>query len=154
MYLATVVLLMLVLPLASIVIEALLHGGADLWFLVGKWFVFWAVGVRLGLAGLRQTFNPAFTAQTIFGLKDEAAFAIVREVGFGNLSMGALGVASLFNRGWMLPAALCGGLYYGLAGIGHWRKGERNSHENIALISDLLIFVLLACVFVAGLVQK
>jgi hypothetical protein len=151
MYLATVVLLMLVLPLASIVIEVVAHGGADLWFVVGKWFVFWAVGIRMGLAGLRQTFNPAFTAQTIFGLKDESAFAIVRELGFANFSMGVLGVASLFNRNWMLPAALCGGLYYGLAGIGHWVKGKRNSHENIALISDLLIFILLGCVFVAGL---
>jgi hypothetical protein len=154
MYLATVVLLLLVLPLASVAIEAVTHGGADVWFLVGKWFVFWAAGVRLGLAGLRQTFNPAFTAQTIFGLKDETAFAIVKEVGFGNLSMGALGIASLFNRDWIPPAALCGGLYYGLAGIGHLVKGERNSHENIALISDLLIFALLACVFVSGIVQK
>jgi hypothetical protein len=28
--------------------------------------------------GWVQTFNPAFTARTIFGLKDETAFAIVR----------------------------------------------------------------------------
>jgi hypothetical protein len=41
-----------------------------------------------------------------------------------------------------------------LAGIGHWGKGERYSHENIALISDLLIFARLACVFVSGIVQK
>jgi hypothetical protein len=32
--------------------------------LVGKWFVFWAaVGVRLGLAGLRQILQPSFTAE-------------------------------------------------------------------------------------------
>ena len=60
MYLAVVVSLMGVFPLASVVAEAALqHGGADLTLLAGKWFVFWAVGARLILAGLRQILNPA-----------------------------------------------------------------------------------------------
>ena len=98
MYLAVVVLLMAVLPIASIVAESILaRGGADLLWLIGKWFVFWSVGVRLMLAGLRQVFNPAFTAETIFGVKEKAALTIVRELGFGNLSIGLLGVLSLAN---------------------------------------------------------
>ena len=145
MYLAIVVLLMGVFPAASVVAEAAFqHGGADLTVLIGKWFVFWSVGVRLILAGLRQIMNPAFTAQTIFGIHDQSAFAIVRELGFGNLSIGLLGACALFNRGWITPAALAGGLFYGLAGVEHLLKGDRNANETIAMVSDLLIFLVLA----------
>ncbi len=57
--------------------------------------------------------------------------------------MGALGLASLANGAWLIPAAIVGALYYGLAGAGHLLRPERNSIEEIALVSDLLIFVLL-----------
>jgi hypothetical protein len=92
--------------------------------------------------------QPQFTAE-IFDVKDRAAHAIVREVGFGNLAMGTLGLASLAKSGWLLPAAIVGGLYYGLAGAGHFARGRRNFNGTIALVSDLLIFVVLA-VFVAS----
>jgi hypothetical protein len=145
MYFAIVVLLMGVLPVGSIGVEfAFSHSSADLIFLIGKWFVFWPVGVRLLLAGLRQVANPEFTADTIFGIKDKAALPIVRELGFGNLSMGTLGALSLFNNRWIVAAAIAGGLYYGLAGIGHAVRAGRNANENIAMISDLLIFAALA----------
>ena len=145
MYLTAVVLLMAVLPIASILAEAILaRGGADVPWLIGKWFVFWSVGVRLMLAGLRQVFNPKFTAETIFGLKDEAALTIVRELGFGNLSIGLLGLVSLPNPNWTVPAAVAGGLFYGLAGIEHLRHGELNAKETVAMISDLFICAILA----------
>ena len=42
MYLAVVVLLMGVFPVASILVEAFgLHSDAGLLVLIGKWFVFW-----------------------------------------------------------------------------------------------------------------
>ena len=151
-YLATVLLLLLVLPAACVGAEAAL-GHGPLMALVGRWFVFWGVGVRLFLAGLRQTFKPAFTAVAIFEIDAPAAFAIVRELGFANLSMGALGLASLAVGGWVASAALVGGLYYGLAGAGHVIRPKRNTIEQIALISDLLICALLAaflaCTFLA-----
>ena len=31
--------------------------------LVGKWFVFWTVGIQLFLAGLRQIVQPRYTAE-------------------------------------------------------------------------------------------
>ena len=145
MYLAAVVLLMAVLPIASIVAESIVaRGGADFLWLIGKWFVFWSVGVRLMLAGLRQILNPTFTAETIFGVKERAALTIVQELGFGNLSIGLLGGLSLVNPNWTIPAAIVGGLFYGLAGIKHLTNSERNATENVAMISDLFIFVVLA----------
>jgi hypothetical protein len=150
MYLVVVVLLMGVLPVVSIVAEAALsHGGADLILLIGKWFVFWSVGVRLILAGLRQIADPSFTAESIFGVRDEGALSIVRELGFANLSIGLLGASGLFNPGGITPAAIAGGLFYGLAGVQRLIKGDRNAKETIAMVSDLFIFLVLAVFLVA-----
>jgi hypothetical protein len=149
MYLVSVILLLFVLPAASVLIDLVWVGGTDLLLLIGKWFVFWAVGVRLFIAGVRQVVQPQFTSEGIFEIKDRAAFAIVREVGFGNLSMGTLGLASLAKSGFLMPAAIVGGLYYGLAGAGHLLRGGRNFAGQTAMISDLMMFVVLA-VFVAS----
>jgi hypothetical protein len=141
---------MLVLPTARVIVEALWFGSAaDVMLLVGKWFVFWAVGVRLFIAGVRQVAQPQFTAKSIFEIKDRAAFAIVRELGFANLSTGTLGLASLAVPAWVVPAAIVGGLFYGLAAAGHAFRGKRNFSEQTALISDIFAFVILA-VFVVS----
>jgi len=68
---------MFVLPLASIAIEAAIHQASMLW-LIGKWFVFWGVGARLLLAGVRQYFQPAFTVCSTFGQprQDSHIFAV------------------------------------------------------------------------------
>jgi hypothetical protein len=150
MYLAVVILLMGAAPVASILIDALsIHGAADPFFLIGKWFAFWAVGVRLILAGARQVLNPNFTAETIFGVKEKAALTIVQELGFGNLSIGALGALSILRNDWIAPAALAGGLFYGLAGVKHLVRRERNSTETIAMASDLFAAVVLAAYLLA-----
>ncbi len=148
MYRHAVIVLMLVLPAACVLIEAALPGSSTpLFDLVGKWFVFWAVGVRLFVAGIMQTTRPQFTSASIFGISDPAAHAIVREVGFGNLAMGTLGLCTLVKPEWLLSAALVGGLYYGLAGAGHAIRGERNAKEQLALVTDLAAFALLAAYF-------
>ena len=155
MYLGVVILLMGVLPVASIVVEfVVLHGQADFLALIGKWFVFWPVGVRLILAGLRQIADPSFTAGTIFGVKEKAALTIVRELGFANVSIGLLAALSLVHRQWIVPAALAGGLFYGLAGINHLFRRERNAVEDIATVSDLFIFVVLAGYLAAVLIWR
>ena len=153
-YLLTVLLLLFVLPAGCVLAEAIARDASDLLLIVGKWFVFWGVGVRLFLAGVRQIFQPAFTARKIFELAEPGALAIVRELGFANVTMGTLGLASLAYSAWLIPAAVAphaaivGTLYYGLPGAGHLVRPERNSIEEIALVSDLLIFVLLG-VFLA-----
>jgi uncharacterized protein DUF6790 len=152
MYFIFVVLLMFVLPVASIATEVLwFRDGAGLMFLIGKWFVFWTVGVRLLLAGIRQVVQPRFTAESIFDVKDPAANAMVREIGFGNLAMGTVGLASPAQPAWLVPAAIVGGLYYGLAGAGHLFRSDWNFNEQTALVSDLMIFVVLAVVAASNL---
>jgi hypothetical protein len=74
---------------------------------------------------------------------------IVREVGFGNLAIGALEIWSLYRPGWIILAAIVGGLYYGLAALGHARKGK-NVMEQTAMISDAFAFVVLLVMVVRG----
>jgi hypothetical protein len=88
--------------------------------------------------------QPSFTAKTIFEIADKDAEKIVVELGFANLAMGALGLLSLAQPAWIVPAAIVGAIYYGLAGAKHGVNSGRNANENFALYSDLAIFALLA----------
>jgi hypothetical protein len=153
MYLISVLLLALIFPTASVIAEAAWRGGfGELTPLIGKWFVFWPVGVRLFVAGLRQVLQPSFTAEDIFAIKDRAVLPIVREVGFANLAMGTLGLLTLAKPGFLAPAAIVGALYYGLAGAGHLLRGHLNSAGRTALISDWLIFFVLAAIVASRLI--
>jgi hypothetical protein len=144
MYLAFVVLVMLILPVASVLMEATLGGsGASAIGLVGKWFVFWGVGVRLFLAGLRQMTRPEFTAETLLGIRDKEALILVRELGIANVAAGTVGVSTIVAPGWRMPSAVAGGIFFGLAGLSHLRRRERTRFENIALWSDLSLFAVL-----------
>lgn len=151
MYFASVLLLLLILPLASIAAEAIRFGHSitDMG-LIGKWFVFWAVGARLFLAGVRQVFQPSFTAVEIFEIHEPKALAIVRELGFANLSMGLLGLCSLWHKEWLMPAGIVGGLYYGLAGLGHVSQPHKNAKEYTAMISDGFAFLVLLASVLSG----
>ncbi len=139
-----IILLMLILPAASILTDLLIFkSNAELAFLIGKWFVFLAVGARLFLVGLRQSITPQFTAEQIFGIKSKELLVIVRELRFANLSMGVLGLSVIFRSDWVMPAAIAGGLFYGFAGIRHLTAKDRNQLENIAMLSDLFVFIIL-----------
>jgi hypothetical protein len=153
MYVFIVIVLMLALPLISIVAQIILsdHGTPQgAWYLavLAKWYVFWAVGARLSLAGLRQIIQPRYTAETILGFKGTDALFFVRELGFANVAMGSVAIASLLAPSWVTPAAMLGAIYYGLAGIIHCFHTGRNKLENVALVSDLFAAVVLViCCF-------
>jgi len=144
MYLAMLLLLMLVLPVVSVVLEAAVFGSADLPFLIGKWFVFWGVGLRLLLAGIKQAAQPSFTAEKIFGISDAKVLPLVQEIGFGNLAIGLLGIATILQPAWIAPAAVVGCVFFALAGFGHLGRSARNRKENVAMVSDLGLSLVLA----------
>lgn len=152
MYLISVLLLLLVFPAVSVLLEVSWRHDAD-WIMVAcRWFVFWPVGVRLFIAGTRQVLQPEFTAKAIFGMSDAACSPIVREIGFGNLAMGTLGAITIANAGYITPAAIIGGIYYGLAGVGHVLRGHLNANGRTALISDILIAAVLAVIAIRNLI--
>jgi len=151
LYFATVILLLFIFPATSVAISAHLNPNVSILVLIGRWFTFWAVGVRLFIAGVRQVAQPEFTAHEIFQIPGKTALPIVRELGFANLSMGLLGLLILVRPDWTVPAAIVGGLYYGLAGAGHIGRRDKNAKERTALFSDVFVFLILAAFLVKTL---
>lgn len=143
MYAYAVILIMIVMPAISILAEAMMPGAStDIVWLTGKWVVFWSLGVRLFIAGIVQILKPTETL-SIFGTDSPAAYGLVREIGMGNIGMGALALLSLFFPAWVVPAAIPGGVYLGLAGIGHAVRQNRNAKEQMAMATDFIIVVVL-----------
>jgi hypothetical protein len=151
MYFLIVAALMLGLPVASIVVETMLtdHGVLTM-TVIGRWFVFWSVGVRLLMAGLRQIFQPRYTAETILGIKSSDSLLVVRELGIANTAIGSIGMGSLFFPGWVLPAGMAGAIFYGLAGINHAAHKERNRLQSVAMTSDLFVALVLLAFCIAA----
>lgn len=66
LYVYSTVSLMVIVPIISIAIEkVIIQIQTPIWFLIGKWFVFWAIGIRLFIAGFRQSLHPEFTVSEI-----------------------------------------------------------------------------------------
>lgn len=152
MYYAIILLTMVVLPIASIIGEMSTTTGVVSFVLVAiKWFAFWAVGVRLLLAGVSQILRPGYTLKGILGIDEPRAHVIAQELGFANVSIGAAGLLSIVFSIWVLPVAFIGGLFLGLAGLNHLRRPERNLRENVAMISDLWAAIILLAAFVLSL---
>jgi hypothetical protein len=145
MYVLSVLLLTLVFPSASVWFDLQQHpGAAALPALIAQWFVFWAAGARLFLAGLRQLAQPRFTSRDIFGIASDDALPIVRELGVANLATGTVGLLSHWRHDFVLPVALVAAIFYGLAGIRHLFQPHRTFNENVALVSDLFLGALFA----------
>ena len=149
MYIAIVALTMFLLPTASVLIQLAIHHDASIISLVGRWFVFWGVGVRLGLAGLRQFFQPAFTAKEIFHMSSDETLTLVRELGVANLATGLVGLLSLAIPSFILPVSISAGVFYGVAGVRHVVERGRSLNETVAMVSDLFLFAVLASFVIA-----
>ena len=134
-------------PVVSAFVEIIISNQPPSFALFGKWFIFFAVGIRLLLAGIRQTVNPAFTAKEIFHIETTDSFPIIRELGFANICFGLIGLISLFMPQWRIVSAFGSGLYYGLAGLEHFLKKPAGANEKFALVTDIIIFILLLIYF-------
>jgi hypothetical protein len=55
-----------------------------------------------------------------------------------------VGVASLAAPSFVLPSAITAAIFYGVAGFRHLAREARNRNENIAMVSDLFAFAVLA----------
>jgi len=118
----------------------------------GTWFVFWAVGIRLLIAGIRQISKPVFTA-SIFGISSSESYPIIRELGFANVTMGITACLGLFYTSFYVPGALLGMLYFGLAGFMHVSKKAATFNEGVALVSDLYVFIICMGLLATGIIS-
>jgi hypothetical protein len=146
-YLVVVIGLMLIAPAASIHVEH--RAGGELIALTAKWFVFWAIGLRLLLAGIAQVLHPSFTAVSIFRIADKAAEKLVSEIGFANLAIGTIAALSLLFPAWLVPAGVAGSIFLGLAGLKHVANLARDWKETLAMVSDLFVAVVVALALAA-----
>ena len=145
MYFLIVFLLMFLFPVVSIYADhSYVHTTVPLIALVGKWFVFWSAGVRLFAAGLRQFFQPRFTSEQIFGINSDEVLPLVRELGLANFATGVVGIASLAKPSFTLPMAIVAGIFYGMAGIRHLFGTDKTGNKNIAMVSDIFVFLVFA----------
>ena len=146
-YVTTVLGLMVILPIASFALErSVATNVRDPSEMLFRWFIFWGIGVRLLVAGVRQIVQPSFTARDIFHLSSPDAEVVVRELGFANVCMGLAAAAAGFVASWRPCAAFTGGLYFGVAGVMHAVKRPATPNEWVALTSDLFIFGI-ACAY-------
>lgn len=141
MYIAVVLLQTLILPLVCGGVQLAMSGGDPL-VVSGTWWAFWGVGSRLLVAGISQLVNPSRTAQGILGIEDAGAELVVHELGYANLSMGMVAMASAFCGAWGLLGAAPGAMFLGLAGLRHIAKRGKNRDETVATWTDLLVFVM------------
>lgn len=153
MYIAILALTMFILPIGSVLLALGSNPNTALIDLLGLWFVFWAVGVRLGIAGVRQILHPEFTARDIFKLEGDGPLVIVRELGFANFAIGIVALLTLLFPSFVMPAALYASIFYAAAGGMHVREPKRGRNENIAMVTDLLMALVLGGFVIAKLVQ-
>lgn len=148
-YIIFVAATMLVLPAISIAVELSRVSNTSVLAMSGKWFVFWGLGVRLSVAGIKQTLQPDFTAAQILGVDDPRSHTLVRELGFANVCSGLTGMISLFVPTWRMAAAFVGGLYMAIAGVNHLLHKPAGINEVVATVSDIFIAAVMA-VYLAG----
>ena len=85
-------------------------------------------------------------------MQSDEALPLVRELGFANLATAAVGLLSLNNRDFVLPAAISACIFYGVAGLRHAFETGRSRNATIAMASDIFIGLVLA-VYIIGTTQ-
>lgn len=129
-----------VLPLVSGLVELIVVGGDPI-LVFGKWWAFWGVGTRLLAAGIAQMSGKGPTAQILGSTAPSVQEQqLTRELGAANTAMGLAGLLALVP-GWVLPAALAGGVFLLIAGLMHLPKKGKNAQEAVATWTDLVVGV-------------
>ena len=143
-YIVSIILMLFVLPVVSFFIEWQISDSTiNTVASIGKWFIFYAAGLRLFIAGIRQISKPAFTAKEIFHFTTNESFPVIKELGFANICTGLVGIISLFIPSWRIVSAFSSGLYYGFASFTHLTKKMAGANERFALLTDIIVFILL-----------
>jgi hypothetical protein len=116
--------LTLVIPLLASLTEAQVTSSQMSVALIGKWFLFSAVGLRLLQAGLRY-------------------------VSWINVSLGILALLATFNTSLKLPVTIIACIYFLISTIRQSRKHPATLNEWIELLTDAVVFLALtACILI------
>jgi hypothetical protein len=76
---------------------------------------------------------------------------VIQELGFANIALASLGLIAVAAPGFVLPAAVAGGLFYAAAGLRHIQTPDKTRNETIAMTTDLWAAAVLAVVVLTRL---
>ncbi len=132
--------LKLLFPLCSVICEYMITATPVDPDLIAKWFIFWGLGICFLVKGIIQLAIPRFAAFNSNHLTKSKNNEIVKQLGILNISIGALGVFSLFNEQARQTAAFTAVVYSGLTTLWHFFRKADPVYEIISLATDLLLF--------------
>ncbi|PVD52239.1 hypothetical protein DC498_10980 [Terrimonas sp.] len=139
--------LLTALPVLSVIAEHQFHHTDVNTILVGRWFIFWTVGIRLLVAGFTQVITAHRQGNTIL-LRGDPNGDTRKIIGLVKILLAGLGFLCMINNEWSLLAAITVGLYIGLAGFQHDFKKPITWEDWIYMIYDLLVFLMITCCLV------
>ncbi len=90
----------------------------NIWY---KWFLFWTIGIRLFLIGIKKVIYPLFYIKKVYKSYCNQP-NIIRDFGFSYISIGILGILSIFNRSWQFPTFITGLILYSLIGLNYFKE--------------------------------
>jgi hypothetical protein len=126
-------LLTVLLPFAAVCIEAFGKRDKVSVSVIEKWFLFFAVGIRFLVRGIKQATESRL--QTNEGL--------------GNLSLGVVALISLLVPSWRNVTAFGSDLYFGAAALSCFLAKPGGPNETFTLISNTCIFLILMILLLA-----
>ena len=135
--------LLTVLPLLSVACEHHIAQAAVTGTLIGKWLLFWSVGIRLLGAGIIQI-TTCLPGNVGFLSNREDSNTVRKATGIANLVLAGMSFLCVANDGWSLLAAITVGIYVGLAGMQYDFKTPANRNAWINLVYDVVVFVVVA----------
>ena len=138
-----VILLMIALPLICIITEHLISAEPIDPVLIGKWFMFWGMGVQLFLTGLL-----GYLALRIASLKNwtdtrTAYFSGIGDSKLLNIAVGVLAMLSLYFNRFREATAIAGGIFFGLRAFGRLIRKSDLGGESLLILSDLFLFCMI-----------
>lgn len=136
------ILVLTALPLVSLIIEHKINDVEIQAGLVGKWFVFWTVGIRLLIGGVVQILAALRQGNTIL-LRSNAGSDTRKIVGIVKMALAVLGFLCIINDKWSLLAAVTAGFYIGLAGFQHDFKKPVTKEGWLYMAYDGLVFLMI-----------
>ena len=136
-------LLLTALPVLSVAYEYHFAQAALTGALIGKWFAFWAIGVRLMLAGCTQLASRRSKSRDVFAAREDSKI-VKKATGVADIVLAAMGFLCFEIGEASLLATITLGIYMGLACLQQDFKKPATITGWINMVYDLIVFAVIA----------